>query len=147
MLSCCVVASILSFFRPPVKQNFKNLFDGWLLYWPAMEGSEVMEYTLKSGLSKTVIYNTIVDHNDTGIRLPPMRLCTFNRRRNKYFLVFDQIDCTWSVSLFQWDGSICYQFTKIDWFEYQENLHYTDFPLQAMPFDYFLQRGMLRAVS
>jgi len=105
-----------------------------------------MGYMLMSGLSKMRIYNTIIDNNCTGILLPPARLCTFRRIRNTYYLNFEHIDCSWEVSVFQWNGAIQYRFTKGEHVEYQENLHYTNFPLHALPLDYLLKHKMLREV-
>ncbi len=47
-----------------------------------------MSYVLKSGLSKTVIYNTIVDHNTSGVPLPPVCECRFSEDRDGYRLFF-----------------------------------------------------------
>ncbi len=105
-----------------------------------------MGYILKSGLSKGGIYNAVVDNENIGIIMLPMRFCTFRKVRNCYYLSFDQAGCSWEVSIFQWDGVVQCCFIKGEYVEYQEDFHYIDFPLYALPFDYLLKHQMLREI-
>jgi len=107
-----------------------------------------MDYILKSGLSKSVIYNAVVDNGNIDIIMPPMRYCTFRRVRNCYYLGFDQTGCSWKVSIFQrWNDTVQCCFIKGEYAEGQEGFCCIDsFPPCVLPFDYLLKHQMLRKV-
>lgn len=101
-----------------------------------------MGYTLKSGLSKAVIYNTVIDHNDTGIRLPPIWRCIFRYLRNRYWLEFTVAGHIFQVYLFPHFGTV--RFCIYETLDDGASLHYKQSSMVTVPHDYLLKHGMLR---
>ena len=61
-------------------------------------------YCLKSGLTKTRIYEMVCEYNPYGFTLPSLRNCTFQHRRDSYWLRFDLSGSRWEVYFTIWAG-------------------------------------------
>ena len=105
-----------------------------------------MGYMLKSGLSKSVIYNAVQDHDTSGTVLPSLRKCEFRKYRNSYWLSFYDGTYSWEILLCQFSGSVCFRFTRCEYLDNDVN-HYTPCSLLSVPFEYCLEHGMLREAA
>ena len=106
-----------------------------------------MGYRLKSGLSKSAVYKAVQDHNTSGVALPSLRNCEFQKYRNSYWLYFGDGTYGWEVFFCQFAGSVCFRFTRSEYSEIDGSCHYTDYSLLRVPFKYCLDQGMLREVA
>lgn len=57
-----------------------------------------MGYMLKSGLSKTVVYQVVRNYIPSDIIFPPLQNCDFRKSRNLYWLSFYCGSYGWEIS-------------------------------------------------
>lgn len=70
------------------------------------------KYFLKSGLTKTQVYNLTNAFNPFSFQLPPIRQCVFTHYRNSYWLDFLYSSYSWRVYISAWAGGCCMKVQK-----------------------------------
>lgn len=106
-----------------------------------------MRYTLKCGLSKTAIYQTLKDHVSSGILLPSLRECRFNKIRNSYWLFFENESGKWECNLCQSDGSIAFYVFCKQYSEQFGSYVLTEGLRLRVSDGYLLSHGMVRKAA
>lgn len=107
-----------------------------------------MAYRLRTDLSKTAVYRAVSEHNTSGIKLPPVRQCSFKKHRGTYWLRFDGgSDCCYEVVFMQWGGFVRFRFDRGDWIDIDSRYQYTSGNLICVPFEYCLANKLLREVA
>ena len=107
-----------------------------------------MGYTLKSGLSKTMIHQVVSEF--VSIELPPVRQCEFRRFRNTYNLSTHDVDGVYYEIHFRvWGG---YARIYVSRFEYipEDDRYFEqclDGSAAVVPFEYLQEHGLLREVA
>lgn len=102
-------------------------------------------YCLKSGLTKTRIYEMVCEYNPYGFALPSLRHCTFQHHRNSYWLRFDASGSRWEVYFCSWAGSGRLMFSKI--IESDNSLTVWRGKCISVPFEYLRDNGFLREAA
>ena len=106
-----------------------------------------MAYRLKSGITKTAIYNAVLLHDTGSVSLPPLRKCDFRKYRHSYWLEFYQDGYHWEVFFTQWDGRVVYSVTRYEYADDGSCLRYETLSFQSIPFEYLQEHDMLREVA
>lgn len=106
-----------------------------------------MKYKLKSGLTKTKVYEIVNENLPEGIELPPVRKCGFKKNGNSYWL-------TWLGDFVSYR---VYFSTVMGWVQVRtERTVYDDWGLKVstdtvgasyLTLDYCLNKGLLREVA
>ncbi len=126
---------------------YKLLFADWLLYQSLMKGETFMRYMLKSGLTKTAVYQVVRDYIPSDIILPSLRKCHFRKSRNLYWLSFYSGSYGWEISFSQFDGRVRLRIERSEYLWEEGRNLYTRYPLVYVSFPYLLEHGMLRQVA
>lgn len=106
-----------------------------------------MGWRLKSGLSKTAVYQIIVDHNTGAVELPSIRKCSFTKCRASYW--FDYFDCGYRYHLYftTWGGQALLRFERLDYDEIEDCYNQEILFCRNVSFDYLLEHELLREVA
>lgn len=105
----------------------------------------VMGYRLKSGLGKRAVYQMVVDHNTSEVKLPPVGKCEFSRLKTSYWLKFDFEDMYYRLYFSSWCGEVRFSITKYGYDE-EGGRDATTIESCLVPFEYLLEHEMLREV-
>lgn len=105
-----------------------------------------MKYYLKSGLSKTALYNIIKDFSE--IELPPVRKCEFRKFRASYWMDFQSLNGNYFRCSFMTCGGVSsISLEQVDWLEGSDSHQTFDSMVIDVPFQYLLDHGYLREVA
>lgn len=104
-------------------------------------------YCLKSGLSKTKIYNVIRQYDTSGIPLPSIRKCEFSHRRDNYWFTWYHNNAEWKVYFSVFHGECTFttlRYPDRGWMEFNTGER---FSTVVVPFEYLRDNGFLREVA